>query len=157
MNNVMTPQKAKGDWLQIRISEQLKEDFRIAAELRGLTSSALVHSFIVKTVREEKEISPEAFRKNEPPVNETDQAPKRPAPVVAHIGSGTTAKKDIEPTKRDAQRMIDEAQVAEIERRLKPRRKPPEIRDADYVRDLGELSDDTSKQKQTPRRKKAGR
>jgi hypothetical protein len=52
---------AKGTFLQIRISEDLKEDLRITAQLKGLTPSALINSLIVKAVREMKAEEPSAF------------------------------------------------------------------------------------------------
>jgi hypothetical protein len=79
------------------------------------------------------------------------------APVVAHIGSGKPAAA----TKADAQRMIDEAQIAELEKRLRPRKsrtidhvEPVPDDQVHFVRNLGELSDE---RKQKPIRKKAGR
>lgn len=69
MNDVLTMAMPKDTWLQIRIREEIKDDLRIAAELRGLTVSALLHSLIVKTIREEKEVQPSAFPKTERQVN----------------------------------------------------------------------------------------
>src|SRR5688572_13976980 len=51
----------KSRFLQIRINEDIKSDFQIVAELRGLSTSALIHSLIVKTIREEKAREPRAF------------------------------------------------------------------------------------------------
>lgn len=51
----------KDTFLQIRIREEIKEDLRLVAEARGLTISALIHSLIVKTIREEREQYPGSF------------------------------------------------------------------------------------------------
>jgi antitoxin component of RelBE/YafQ-DinJ toxin-antitoxin module len=59
--NVMTS-RPKTNYVQFRIREDIKEELQIVAEMRGLTMSALIHSLIVKTIREEKEREPQAFR-----------------------------------------------------------------------------------------------
>ena len=58
MNIVMTD---KGDYIQFRISDDLKADAKIAARLRGLSISALITSYLVRVVREEKDRSPHEF------------------------------------------------------------------------------------------------
>jgi hypothetical protein len=60
--NIVPTVKTK--FLQIRISEDIKADLQVVAELRGLSTSALIHSLIVKTVREEKNREPRAFQAN---------------------------------------------------------------------------------------------
>jgi hypothetical protein len=67
MNNVATLNMAKDTYLQLRIREDIKEDLRIVAELRGLSVSGLIHSQIVKMIREEKENSPQLFPVQERP------------------------------------------------------------------------------------------
>lgn len=52
----------KDTFLQIRIRENVKRELQKVAEMRGLTMSALIHSLIVKAIREEKEADPRAFR-----------------------------------------------------------------------------------------------
>lgn len=47
--------------INARASEQTVHDLKIAARLRGLTVSSLVNLLVVKTIREEKAIAPEAF------------------------------------------------------------------------------------------------
>jgi antitoxin component of RelBE/YafQ-DinJ toxin-antitoxin module len=64
----------KKSWLQIRINDDIKKDLKIVAELRGLSASALLHSIIVRMIREEKILSPEAFKARRPdPPQEIDQ------------------------------------------------------------------------------------
>lgn len=58
---------SRGTFLQIRINEDLKEELRVAAEVKGLTQSALIHSLIVKAVREAKLETPSAFPDYFPP------------------------------------------------------------------------------------------
>lgn len=64
INIVSTMVLMKAKFLQIRIREDIKDDFQKVAELRGLSVSALIHSLIVKTIREEKQAAPEAFQVN---------------------------------------------------------------------------------------------
>jgi hypothetical protein len=59
--------KNKEVLINIRLKPETREEFRIAAELRGATMSGLLHQFIVRTIREEKERDPEAFSNLEDP------------------------------------------------------------------------------------------
>lgn len=54
--------KNREDQLHIRLSPTVKKDLRVVAELRGMTMSGLVYSLIVRTIREEREADPHAFR-----------------------------------------------------------------------------------------------
>lgn len=54
-------ESTKDKVLNIRLKPQTREEFRIAAELRGATMSSLIHQFVIKTIREERIASPEAF------------------------------------------------------------------------------------------------
>lgn len=49
--------------INIRLRHETREEFRVAAELRGATMSGLLHQFIVRTIREEKERAPDTFAK----------------------------------------------------------------------------------------------
>jgi len=62
--NVMTigSGKIKEKLLTVRVTEDKLAEFKRAAEMRGATMSGLLHQFIVKVIREEKERSPEAFQ-----------------------------------------------------------------------------------------------
>jgi antitoxin component of RelBE/YafQ-DinJ toxin-antitoxin module len=55
MFNVFSMAKTKNILINLRISEDVREDFRVVAELRGSTISGLLHQFIVKSIREEKD------------------------------------------------------------------------------------------------------
>lgn len=61
MDNVKTT-TGRDVWLNVRINPQVREEFKIAADLRGASMSSLIHQFIVKTIREEKDKSPIAFK-----------------------------------------------------------------------------------------------
>lgn len=52
--------------LNLRVKPEVRDEFAIAAELRGASMSGLIHQFIVRTIREEKEISPNAFHSVKP-------------------------------------------------------------------------------------------
>src|ERR1700742_2632166 len=47
--------------INVKLSKALREEFHIAAKLKGGTVSGLIHQFIVATVREEKKKEPQAF------------------------------------------------------------------------------------------------
>lgn len=69
--------------LNLRLKSETRDDFAIAAELRGATMSGLLHQFIVRTIREEKEAAPHQFR-----IKKT----KNLAPVVGRISSEKAEK-----------------------------------------------------------------
>lgn len=58
--------------INVRLAEQTHEEFKIVAELRGASMSTLLHQFIVKAIREEKELAPQAFVKK--PLPDAHQA-----------------------------------------------------------------------------------
>ena len=49
--------------LNLRLNPQTRDEFAIAAELRGASMSGLLHQFIVRTIREEKDVSPQSFKR----------------------------------------------------------------------------------------------
>jgi hypothetical protein len=57
--------KEKLSTINLKVPPRTHADFRIAAKLRGGTMSSLLHQYIVRIIREEKERDPEAF--NTPP------------------------------------------------------------------------------------------
>jgi len=81
--------------LNLRITEELRGDIETLAAYHGLAMSSYAHSLLVKSVRHAKEEHPEAFG---------IESPRHVAPVVATIGSPAAER-------REAQRMIDEAQL----------------------------------------------
>lgn len=58
--------KTKTVLINLRIAESVRDGFKIVADLRGATLSGLIHQFIVKSIREEKERDPRAFVKPAP-------------------------------------------------------------------------------------------
>ena len=47
--------------INVRLTPSVHEAFKIACDLRGVSMSSLLHQFIVRTIREEKEREPSAF------------------------------------------------------------------------------------------------
>lgn len=47
--------------INVRTTEETVEDLKIAARLRGLSVSSLVNTLVVKAIREERELVPDAF------------------------------------------------------------------------------------------------
>jgi len=47
--------------LNIQLPRKIRDEFRIAAKLRGQTMSSLLYQHILQTVRQEKDVSPQAF------------------------------------------------------------------------------------------------
>lgn len=48
--------------INVRLTDETHEDFKIVCELRGVSMSGALHQFIVKSIREEKEREPQAFQ-----------------------------------------------------------------------------------------------
>lgn len=55
--------KEKLSTINVKVPPLTHAEFRIAAKLRGGTMSSLLHQYMVKVIREEKEREPEAFKK----------------------------------------------------------------------------------------------
>lgn len=53
----------KDERIYIRVTEEIRDEFDAVAEYRGLNRSALLHSLIVRTIRETKKEAPEIFNK----------------------------------------------------------------------------------------------
>jgi hypothetical protein len=53
--------KSKDVLINLRINSRIRDEFRVAAGLRGASVSGLLHQFIVQTIREERERNPRAF------------------------------------------------------------------------------------------------
>lgn len=47
--------------INVRLKPNTHDEFKIACELRGGSMSSIMHQFIVRTIREEKEREPRAF------------------------------------------------------------------------------------------------
>jgi|SRR5580704_1674993 hypothetical protein len=54
-------ERTKDAVINVRVRPQVRLEFRAAAEMKGGTMSGLIHQFIVKTIREERESDPVAF------------------------------------------------------------------------------------------------
>jgi hypothetical protein len=53
--------------INVRVRKDVRENFKIVADLRGASMSSLIHQFMVKCIREEKKIAPEIFGNTEFP------------------------------------------------------------------------------------------
>ena len=63
MTIVNTMVTVKDDRIYVRVSSEIKADFEIVADFCGLTPSAMLHSFIVKTIHEARQESPQIFKR----------------------------------------------------------------------------------------------
>lgn len=60
---------AKTTSINLRITPQFRNELQALADYRGLSLSSLAHSLLVKAVRMEKQIEPDAFTESERQVN----------------------------------------------------------------------------------------
>lgn len=86
--------------LNLRLDPATRDEFAVAAKLRGASMSGLIHQFIVRTIREEKAEAPQAFT-----TRGVRAAEVHLAPVVATIGSPKVD--DDAELRRQIQRGID--------------------------------------------------
>ena len=63
MTIVSTMATVKDDRIYVRVSSDIKVDFELVAAFRGRTPSAMLHSFIVKTIHEARQESPQIFER----------------------------------------------------------------------------------------------
>ena len=66
----------KDDRIYVRVSSEIKADFETVAAYRGLTPSAMLHSFIVKTIHEARQDSPQIFKRAGEPGDKTPELEK---------------------------------------------------------------------------------
>lgn len=52
---------AKVKMINVRLTPEVHDAFKIACELRGVSMSSFLHQTVVKAIREEKEREPQAF------------------------------------------------------------------------------------------------
>lgn len=71
--------------LNLHVSENVRNDFKVVARLRGLTMSALINQFMVRLIREEKEYNPQAFPDYE---QRQRSAAAKPSDFLADIVDG---------------------------------------------------------------------
>jgi antitoxin component of RelBE/YafQ-DinJ toxin-antitoxin module len=102
--------------LNLRLDPKVRDEFATAAKLRGASMSGLIHQFIVKTIREEKAEAPQAFRIQSVTATtiQLAEAKERSGRIVAHISPGKDPKDEV-------RRMVNDQEIGEIERRLKPK------------------------------------
>lgn len=48
--------------INVRLRPETHDEFKIACELRGGSMSSILHQFIIRTIRDEKESDPRAFK-----------------------------------------------------------------------------------------------
>lgn len=88
MYTVNTNKLEKDVRINIKVNRKLREEFQIACDLRGATMSTLLHQYIVKTIREEKEQEPAAFAGSIP----AKPAPKKVLSREKHTEKKSSAK-----------------------------------------------------------------
>ena len=60
---LMLVPSSKVRMINVRLKPEPHDDFKLACELRGGSMSSILHQFIVRTIREEKENEPRAFKR----------------------------------------------------------------------------------------------
>lgn len=55
--------KLKEALINLRVRPEVRDNFRVAADMRGSTMSGLLHQYIIRVIREEMENSPREFER----------------------------------------------------------------------------------------------
>lgn len=63
--------------INVRLSSVVHDQFKIACRLRGGSMSSILHQFIVRTIREERELEPNAFRDDSSELAKVDKRDDR--------------------------------------------------------------------------------
>lgn len=93
--------------LNLRLNPKVRDEFAIAAELRGASMSGLLHQFIVRTIREEKDLAPQAFRGERPGdalSNGIPVATRSKSPGIPLINHDRRKQNDVSPAKKKSKR-----------------------------------------------------
>jgi antitoxin component of RelBE/YafQ-DinJ toxin-antitoxin module len=61
MYNLVFVVSPKEKMINVRLTPAVHDQFKVACDLRGVSMSSLLHQFIVRTIREEKTLEPDAF------------------------------------------------------------------------------------------------
>ena len=88
-----TKTETKNNRVYVRLNADIKDDFEKVAKFRGLTTSAMLHSFIVRTVHEVKMDHPDLFLQETAQNSETDAALTLSEKLVAKKNPKASEKK----------------------------------------------------------------
>lgn len=103
---------AKTTSINLRISPEFRDEIERLAAYHGLSMSSYAHSLLVRSIRREREATPEAFVGSKSKADELIEVPDN---IAAVISTGDES--------RDAAlRLINEAEIAVARDRLKPRK-----------------------------------
>ncbi len=108
--------------LNLRLRPETRDQFALAAELRGASMSGLLHQFIVRTIREEKEAMPDAFANSPHKPIKPPELIEVKDNVAARIGSGDPEKDEAIRRLNEDPQLITTDQIAAIKKQIKPRR-----------------------------------
>lgn len=88
--------------LNIRIDEETRRKFAICAKRTGISSAAMIHMFIAKTIREQEERDPSVFIES----SEGDVIQPRSAMVRAKVLDIELNAQDAQPAKAHTKKRI---------------------------------------------------
>ena len=60
---LLTMPRTKTKMLTVKVSPLVAKEFMAASKSRGGTMAGLIHMFVVRTIKEERDSNPEGFRK----------------------------------------------------------------------------------------------
>lgn len=96
LDDVMT-KKLREVQLNLRVNPEIREDFRIAAEMRGATMSGLLHQFIIRTIRDEKEQSPREFERRRKELEQVEMSFRTALPAERSVKQKRSTKRLVLP------------------------------------------------------------
>lgn len=84
--------------LTLRVRPEIRDEFRVVAEMKGSTMSGLIHQFMMRTIRDMQDTYPEEFRTRlreleRSPLNEIELPTGRVEAASPRTNKGKVARK----------------------------------------------------------------
>lgn len=80
--DVMTKKNLKEVLMTLRVRPDVRDSFRVAADMKGATMSGLIHQFMMRTIRDIQETYPEEFKTKLRELEQADLQIAKAAPAA---------------------------------------------------------------------------
>jgi hypothetical protein len=101
----------------LQLPRSVRDDFRVVAKLRGTSMAALLHQFMYRTIRDEKDRRPEAFpdyTPEPPPVPDVSDKDKQVLDIVYESFGGEEVQPDLLKAVLEAVKMLQAATETDV-------------------------------------------
>lgn len=84
--------KRKESLLTLRVRPDVRDSFRVIAEMKGVTMSGLIHQFMMRTIRDMQDAYPEEFKVKLCELEKTDLQIAKASPAESKRSSKGSKK-----------------------------------------------------------------